>query len=48
MTAVYIEDLVHRLAAAVALAKNNHFSTTLRMVRIRDLYPMNMGITMGT
>jgi hypothetical protein len=44
---MHIEDLIHRLAAALALAKNNHFSTTLRMIGIGDLYPMNMGITKG-
>src|SRR3970282_1994263 len=44
---MHIQDFIHRLAAALALAKDNHFSTTLRMVGIRDLYPVNMGITMG-
>ncbi len=44
---MHIEDFIHCLAAAHALAKDNHFSTTLRMIGIGNLYPMNMGITMG-
>ena len=47
MAPMHIEDFIHRLVAALAPANDHHFSTTLRMVWIRDLYPMNMGIMKG-
>jgi hypothetical protein len=44
---MHIEDLIHFLAPTLAAPKHNHFSTTLRMIWICDLYPMNMGVMKG-
>jgi hypothetical protein len=44
---MHIEDLMHFLATALAPAEHKHFSTTLRMIGIRDLDPMNMGVMKG-
>ena len=47
MATVHIDDLIHFLIPALVPPKHNNFSATLRMIWIRDLYPMNMGVMMG-
>jgi hypothetical protein len=41
---MHIDDLIHILVTVLAPAKYHDFSTTLRMIGISNLKPMNMGI----
>jgi hypothetical protein len=44
---MHIDDLMHFPIQVLAPPKHNHFSTILRMIWIRDLYPMKMGVMKG-